>query len=255
MAETGNIAKALAMAQSKMVQPKKDRTVTVRSDKGNYEFSYATLDSVIEAARGPLTENGIAFIQATAIENDRLCIVTSLLHESGERIDSILPVPGRSDAPAQQLGSAISYAKRYALSSLLGIVAAEDDDANISEGNTVEKTGRGRGKGAARAQDASPEPASEEAKTRFANNRATVDAWQNLHRMLGKNGCTVLSNDSPRYIEYRKWLHAKLELALNEPVPSFSTLSAEAVTRATTIINDWFTTENLKPFTIEETLL
>ena len=71
---TGKIAEALAAAQAEMQQPKKDRSVTVRSDKGSYEFSYATLDVVIEAARGPLTKNGIAFVQATLLIAQHLCV-------------------------------------------------------------------------------------------------------------------------------------------------------------------------------------
>lgn len=257
--QINELAAALAKAQPKFEVVVKDKTVTTNQ----YSYTYAGLDSVVASIRAPLSENGLAFMQGVHQIDGRLVVETMLTHSSGQWMRAALPVACKMDAAPQTIGSAISYARRYGLSSLLGIVTEDDDDgarAEASHGKSENNAGRSRGKGAARVQDAGSAPAqqhptSEEAKARFSANRATVDAWQNLHRILGKNGCTVLSNDHPRYPDYRKWLHAKLEQSLNEPVPSFSGLTADAIARATTIINDWFVTEDLKPFTIEETLL
>lgn len=242
-----DIAAALSKAQAAMKQPIKDRTVTVRSDKGSYEFAYATLDSVIDAARVPLTENGLSFVQATDLVEGRLMLETTILHASGQWIRSSLPVPGKSDAMPQQLGSAISYARRYALSSLLGIVASEDDDANIAEGNDM-KSRRGAAKGREREQGSAPV---ERPRQNIAANKAAVEAWRALNRTLASSGCTVLTQDHPNYTDFRMWLRSKLESALNMPVPVFTELTAEQVSTARETIATWFAAGELKPWTPE----
>lgn len=113
---------------------------------GSYKFKYATLDHLIEHVRKPLTDNGIWFIQLT--EPGRM--VTRLIHESGESVDSAVPMPNLPSAP-QEAGSILSYFRRYSLAVALGLASDEDDDANIAEGNGYEATQRGR------ENDAAPE--------------------------------------------------------------------------------------------------
>jgi hypothetical protein len=115
------IAAALAKAQSVMHGATKDRTNPA------FKTAYATLQSVIEAARGPLNENGISFLQSPgAIDDNTISITTTLLHESGEWLRERFCIPFEKRTP-QSVGSAISYGRRYALMSFLGMPAVDDD--------------------------------------------------------------------------------------------------------------------------------
>lgn len=135
------IAQALAKAQSEITSPPRNREVTVKTKTGgSYKFKYATLDSIIDHVRAPLTRNGIWFIQT--LESDgggRYRLVTTLTHESGQYITSETPLLV-GGAGNQEFGSALTYMRRYALTALLGIAADEDDDANRADGNTIEQS-------------------------------------------------------------------------------------------------------------------
>lgn len=93
-----------------------------------FKTKYADLASIIDAAREPLSKNGLSYIQVVH-DADAAKIETILVHESGETLScgivSIMP----TKRDAQGFGSAITYARRYSLQSALG-VAAEDDDGN-----------------------------------------------------------------------------------------------------------------------------
>lgn len=123
----GQIAAALAKAQGEMVQPEKNKTVTVRSDKGNYSFDYADYNAIVEAVRGPLSKNGIAFTHLIEGRERGLVLVTLLIHSSGEQLESLYPLPASTEP--KTLGGAITYGKRYCLSALTGCVADDDTDA------------------------------------------------------------------------------------------------------------------------------
>lgn len=131
---------ALAKAQKIITAPTKNREVTVtpRSGGSSYKFSYTTLDALIDCVRAPLTDNGLWFVQTTEGSGapGHFILKTSLLHESGEWISSEIPMvdPGNN----QQLGSALTYQRRYALAAILGIASDSDDDANGADGNTLE---------------------------------------------------------------------------------------------------------------------
>lgn len=116
----------------------------VRKDGKNpmYKSQYATLDSVLDAVRQPLLDAGILLMQPPVDTGERLekpcaTVKTQLIHaESGESLEILTTIPlAKNDA--QGYGSAVTYARRYALMGLLGI-APEDDDGNAaSSGNTV----------------------------------------------------------------------------------------------------------------------
>lgn len=129
------LAAALAAAQAEIRNPTKNRTVTVRSDKGNYTFSYATLDGIMDAVRGPLAKHGLAILHTLGERR----VATILLHRSGQSISISIPytVGGARDQN-QALGSAITYARRYGVICLLGVAAEDDDDGNAADGNAVE---------------------------------------------------------------------------------------------------------------------
>lgn len=100
-------------------------------DKVNPAFKsrYATLAAIFDAIRAPLAKHGLAVMQMPEAHADGLALRTRLTHESGESEEFVSVVPiGKRDA--QGWGSALTYARRYGLSSALGIVADEDDDGN-----------------------------------------------------------------------------------------------------------------------------
>jgi hypothetical protein len=128
------LAAALAKAQSDFPGIPKDKTVQVTSKTGrSYTFAYAPLDTIMDKIRPTLRANGLAFMQSLNGES----LTTTLLHTSGEWLASD-PMPIRVvDAGPQALGSAITYARRYALTAILGLVTEDDDDGNAAEGQSV----------------------------------------------------------------------------------------------------------------------
>lgn len=120
------LATALAKCQGEMEPAIKD------SINPHFKNKFATLYSIWEACRKPLSKNGLSVVQTMDFINDKLCLTTKLLHSSGQWIGSVTPVIyAKNDA--QGIGSALSYFKRYSLSALLGICTAdEDDDGNAA---------------------------------------------------------------------------------------------------------------------------
>ena len=122
----GKLAEALAKAQGSMSAAPKD-------GKANYG-RYATLDSVWSACRKALADNGLAVTQTTDMsESGDMVMLTTLMHASGEWIGGVYPIRPVQNTP-QGMGSAISYARRYSLSALLGLTADDDDDGNAASG-------------------------------------------------------------------------------------------------------------------------
>jgi len=127
----GELVKALALAQAAIAPPKKGKTASIKSEKGNYTYSYADLADVIECYRKPLSDNGLAIVQTMRPENGHLVLVTRLLHTSGQWIATEYPIKPY-DRPQEQ-GSAITYARRYSVTALLGIAAEDDDDGAAAQ--------------------------------------------------------------------------------------------------------------------------
>lgn len=115
------LATALARAQNQIQGAAKDKT------NPHFRSAYADLASVWDACREALTKNGLSVVQ-TCIPSDgqSVAVETTLLHSSGEYIGSCLVMPVPKFDP-QGVGSAITYARRYALAAMVG-VAPEDDD-------------------------------------------------------------------------------------------------------------------------------
>jgi hypothetical protein len=96
----------------------------------HFKSKYVALDGVLEAVAKPLRDCGIAIVQQTDIEDAQTILITRLIHESGEWIAGRYPVhPVKADPQGE--GSALTYARRYALMALVGI-APEDDDGNAA---------------------------------------------------------------------------------------------------------------------------
>src|SRR5437667_8980136 len=131
----GTLAAALAKAQAELANPEKSLVATIRSPfprEGERTFRYAPLSSGLDIVRKSLGRHEIATIQATAIDKDAglLRLTTVLAHASGEWISSEWPVCRITDvASAQRMGAALTYARRYALFTLVGIAGEDDLDA------------------------------------------------------------------------------------------------------------------------------
>ncbi|MDF0497967.1 ERF family protein [Bradyrhizobium yuanmingense] len=129
------IAGALAKAQAELENPEKLLTATILSPFPREEsrtFRYASLASGLEIVRKCLTRYEIATVQATAIDTETglIRLTTTLLHSSGEWIASDWPVcPVTDTAAPHRMGAALTYARRYALFTLVGIAGEDDLDA------------------------------------------------------------------------------------------------------------------------------
>lgn len=97
-----------------------------------FKSRYADLASCWDACRGPLSKNGLAVFQAAETTSDGLVLTTTLAHGSGQWMRSSLGVTPKDDSP-QSMGSALTYARRYALTAMVGI-AQVDDDGNAASG-------------------------------------------------------------------------------------------------------------------------
>ena len=151
----GTIAAALAKAQAQLVNPEKSLVGTIRSDQaGGSErlFRYAPLSSGLDIVRRTLSQHEIAAVQTTSID-ERAGIVrlsTVLAHASGEWIASDWPVCAISETAApHRMGAALTYARRYALFTLVGIAGEDDLDAPdlVAPTTPAPKTETGRTKG------------------------------------------------------------------------------------------------------------
>jgi hypothetical protein len=99
----------------------------VKSGRANYG-KYVTLDALISVARQYLSENGLSFMQIPGGNGQDITITTVLLHESGEWIETEPFTVRVSKHDAQGAGSAVTYLRRYSLSSILGMAWDDDDD-------------------------------------------------------------------------------------------------------------------------------
>jgi hypothetical protein len=131
----GALAAALAKAQSEIANPEKSLTATIVSPfphEGSRSFRYAPLSSGLDLVRKCLGQHEIATVQTTAIDRDSglIRLTTTLVHASGEWVSSDWPVCPVSETTApHRLGAALTYARRYALFTLVGIAGEDDLDA------------------------------------------------------------------------------------------------------------------------------
>ena len=130
-----SLAGALAKAQAELVNPEKSLTATISAGRGggaDRSFRYAPLSSGLDIVRKTLGQHEIATVQTTAIDQTTglVNLTTLLAHASGEWIASDWPVCAAADtANAQRMGAALTYARRYALFTLVGIAGEDDLDA------------------------------------------------------------------------------------------------------------------------------
>src|SRR6266542_1142743 len=129
------LASALAKAQAELINPEKSLIATIRTGRpgdGERSFRYAPLSSGLDIVRKTLGQHEIATLQTTAIDQTAgmVNLTTTLAHASGEWIASDWPVcPIAETANPRRMGAALTYARRYALFTLVGIAGEDDIDA------------------------------------------------------------------------------------------------------------------------------
>jgi hypothetical protein len=131
----GAIAAALAKAQAQLVNPEKSLVATIRSDEAgaaDRSFRYAPLSSGLDIVRKTLSQHEIATVQTTSIDQTAgiVRLSTVLAHASGEWLASDWPVCAiKETAAPHRMGAALTYARRYALFTMVGIAGEDDLDA------------------------------------------------------------------------------------------------------------------------------
>lgn len=127
---TNEIAAALAKAQGQMEAAHKDR------ENPFFKSVYATLASVWQSCRKALADNGLSVVQSAENDGDAILVVTRLMHSSGQFFEGELRVkPVKLDP--QGMGSALTYARRYAMMAMVGIAPADSDD---DDGNAASRS-------------------------------------------------------------------------------------------------------------------
>ncbi len=146
----GAIAAALAKAQAELTNPEKSLTATIRASNPrdhDQTFRYAALSSGLEIVRKALGGHEIATVQTTAIDQEAglIRLTTTLAHSSGEWLSSEWPVcPIAETAAPRRMGAALTYARRYALFTLVGIAGEDDLDApDLAEGAKADAANNG----------------------------------------------------------------------------------------------------------------
>jgi hypothetical protein len=134
MSELNAIAKALAAAQADMANPRFD------SQNPHFRNSFASLASVRNAVVPVLAKHGICMTQNLETVEKGIACTTILTHESGQQMAFGPLVMPASKPDSQGLGSAATYARRYALMAVCGVVGDEDDDANSATGKPAAAT-------------------------------------------------------------------------------------------------------------------
>lgn len=173
----GKIALALAKAQGEFTAAGKDREANVRSDKGNYSYKFANFASIMEAVRAPLAKHELALTVSCPTNTKEARATALLMHSSGEWLASEPVTISIGMNTPQATGSAIEYARKYAVRNLLNIATDdEDDDGQAAVGNsaaTAQTSARVSAKAAAAAKtarmpivDAKPGESTDEAAAR-----------------------------------------------------------------------------------------
>jgi len=129
------IYQQLVKALSEMTNPKKSATNPF------FKSKYATLEDSLSIATKTLAKYDLGVMQLNVTRDNGSCLVTRIIHKSGQFIeDGGVPLKLKDPNDAQKLGSAITYARRYGLQAMLGMIGEEDDDGNTAVKAKPKKT-------------------------------------------------------------------------------------------------------------------
>lgn len=134
-----NLGAALARAQAEC------QNVAMNRTNPHFKSRYADLAAVRDAIIPVFSKHGLSIVQSpTADGNVGFCLETRLIHSSGEEIVWMFPLPSDVNK-MQSIGSAISYARRYTLSSIAAVASEEDDDGNAAQNSNGRGPATGSG--------------------------------------------------------------------------------------------------------------
>jgi hypothetical protein len=212
----GKLAEALAAAQAEFPTVPKTHTAQVKSDKGSYSYTYAGLADVTEAAMPILAKHGLSF---TALPGGGQ-LTGMLLHSSGQSLAGSLPISGNTP---QALGSSITYARRYLLGCMTGLVTDDDDDDGQASGpyESARPAAKARPK---------PQPAPETPKSQPAPDKALRTDAQS------KALWTLASKVMPDKEKFRAWLSEGLGREVESTTTLTRTECAEAIDALTALL-------------------
>ena len=202
------LAKALASAQAEF------GTVPQSGINPFHKSKYSTIEDYVNAAKPVLAKHGLSISQAPNLLETQFVLTTILMHESGEHIVSNQPIfAAKQDA--QSMGSAITYARRYAYGAVLGMASGDfDDDGNAAAAKTTKQANPPMSQSPAK----SPAPSSPTKQGRGTPNQ-TIEERVNAAPHLG--GLTALYDGMKGEIE------AMSEDERNEALALFSKRKAE----------------------------
>lgn len=132
--DIGKIALALSKAQGAFEPVQKTRPAKVQMKSGGtYTYMFADLSDVFAAIKAALKEQELCVCQGIVVTPEGEQLETLLIHSSGQYLRNLVPLSVAQGTGPQALGSALTYARRYGLTALIGIAAEEDDDAQSAE--------------------------------------------------------------------------------------------------------------------------
>lgn len=231
-----NLAAALAAVQAEIPSVKKDATATVETKTGGqYKYQYADLAVITPLILPLLGANGLAWSTRPTLMGEAFVLHYTLAHEGGESIEGVYPLPEPLTGRPQEIGSAITYARRYALCAVTGIAPGGDDD-DAAAANEKPAAGRKpRGAKADRDWKAAIAKASDLATLTALANEAqanghwsdpivddagetTVGAALHARRTLIESQAEPLPGSKPGKVEPRAWLDEAKALKYSEDV-------------------------------------
>ena len=192
------LAKALCKFQGEVTQPVKNKV------NPGFHYKYADLTSILQAIQKPLLENGLSISQPMIETDGKTILETVLFHISGEWLrGEMLLHPVKDDPQAQ--GSALTYARRYSLSSILGISADDDDDAESAtdRGKKTQKPTESR---PLQSQEKPPVAIAQDTKEQMPSGLATTKQLAKLHVLM-----TEKSIDREKVVR-----HCQIEYGIKE---------------------------------------
>jgi hypothetical protein len=214
-----SVAEALAGFQAELPKVAKSNTADVRSDKGSYSYRYADLAELSPLVLPVLARHGLSWSTRPTLvgEPPRFVLTYTLAHVSGDKIEGDYPLPAAGSTP-QNLGSAITYARRYALCAVTGVAPGDDDDdAAAASHRTSEPTGEQGGNAEGHAA----------ARNRMLGGlrRTCEEAGWSLTRVAGlyresHDGAELSAATAQQIAEFRKDLFARPSHELREPDPA-----------------------------------
>lgn len=127
-ADISKLAEALSKMQGSIGSIPKNKSAKIPTKSGTtYSYTYADLAGIWDAIRVSMSQNGLSISQSFVEQDDHIQMITLLMHNSGQWIKSSLKII-TNGLKIQEIGSAMTYNRRYALSAILGIAADDDDD-------------------------------------------------------------------------------------------------------------------------------